>query len=95
MKRFKNFSLNVPSIYLYEGERYAKEHEIAINKAVNHFKEVYSKYGDKRLLTTKKKPQVDIKCGRMFISMNFNGKHYGQAYIINNYTDFSLPIINR
>ena len=47
MKAFKNFKLNIPNIY-YEGERYATEHETAINKAVKHFKEVYSKLGDKQ-----------------------------------------------
>ena len=53
-----------------------------INEFINRFKQFYSRF-DKRLLTTKKKVNVNLKNGVVNISIDFNKKHYGQCYGFN------------
>ena len=85
---FKNFKAETN---VYYTERNFADYETAINKAVNHFKDVYSKHGDKRLATTKMKPNVSMKGKLIYVSMDFNKGHYGQAYLLDGYNDFQLP----
>ena len=85
---FKNFKAETN---VYYTERNFADYETAINKAVNHFKGVYSKHGDKRLATTKMKPNVSMKGKLIYVSMDFNKRHYGQAYLLDGYNDFKLP----
>lgn len=60
-------------------EWFFKANEEKIQAFIKQFKEYYSRF-DKRILTTKKK--VCVNWGNPFlnISLDFNGKHYGQCY---------------
>lgn len=85
---FKNFKAETN---VYYSERNFADYETAINKAVKHFKDTYSKHGDKRLATTKMKPKVSMKGKLIYVSMDFNKRHYGQAYLLDGYNDFKMP----
>lgn len=85
---FKNFKAETN---IYYSKRNFEDYESAINKTVKHFKDTYSKYGDKRLVTTQMKPNVSMKGKLIYVSMDFNKKHYGQAYLLDGYNDFKLP----
>ena len=89
-KDFKGFKgvidiYNRPNRYMFN--------YMAIYKAVQHFKEVYSRF-DKRLATTKKKALVKFGREGFYVSMDFNKKHYGQFYQLDGCNDFKLPTIN-
>lgn len=85
---FKNFKAETN---VYYTERNFADYETAINKAVRHFRMAYSKDGDKRLATTKMKPNVSMKGKLIYVSMDFNKGHYGQAYLLEGYNDFKFP----
>lgn len=50
----------IPQISVYYSERNYDNYNNAIQQAIKRFKEFYSRF-DKRLLTTKKKVNVNIK----------------------------------
>ena len=85
---FKNFKAETN---IYYSKRNFEDYETAINKAVKHFKDTYSKYRDNRLATTKKKPNVSMKGKKIYMTIDFNKKHYGQLYLLDGYNDFKLP----
>lgn len=73
MKR-KNFIIVDPST-----EWFFKAYEDKVNAFIEQFKNYYSRF-DKRLLTTKKKVYVNWGNPFLNISIDFNGKNYGQCY---------------
>ena len=85
---FKNFKAETN---IYYSKRNFEDYETAINKAVKHFKDTYSKHGDKRLATTKMKPNVSMKGKKIYMTIDFNKKHYGQLYVLDSYNDFKFP----
>lgn len=85
-RKFKSFNYVENEYYnVYHFNLY----EIAINGAVKEFRETYSKLGDSRLLTTKKKPVVKfIHPNEIYIEIEFNGCRYGQHYMLLSYFDY-------
>lgn len=75
----------IPEISVYFNERNYKDKEELIQEAISRFKAFYSRF-DKRLATTKKKVNVNLKYTLMNVSITFNGKHYSQCYAIENGT---------
>ena len=74
----------IPQISVYYSEKNYNDYNNAIQQAIKHFKEFYSRF-DKRLLTTKKKVNVNI---------DFNKVHYSQCYEIVNYNEIKGQQIN-
>lgn len=74
----------IPQISVYYSERNYNDYNNAIQQAIKRFKEFYSRF-DKRLLTTKKKVNVNI---------DFNKVHYSQCYEIVNYNEIKGLQIN-
>lgn len=75
----------IPEISVYYAERNYKENEELIQEAISRFKAFYSRF-DKRLATTNKKVNVNLKSALLNVSITFNGKHYSQCYEIENGT---------
>ena len=80
----------IPQISVYYSE---KNYNNAIQQAIKRFKEFYSCF-DKRLLTTKKKVNVNIKGHILNVNIDFNKVHYSQCYEIVNYNEIKGQQIN-
>ena len=80
----------IPQISVYYSE---KNYNNAIQQAIKRFKEFYSRF-DKRLLTTKKKVNVNIKGHILNVNIDFNKVHYSQCYEIVNYNEIKGQQIN-
>lgn len=76
----------IPQISVYYTERNYNEYNNAIQDAISRFKSFYSRF-DKRLLTTKKKVNVNLKGRILNVSINFNKCRYSQCYEIVNYNE--------
>lgn len=87
----------IPQISVYYSEKnyndYNNAIQQAIQQAIKHFKEFYSRF-DKRLLTTKKKVNVNIKGHILNVNIDFNKVHYSQCYEIVNYNEINGLQIN-
>ena len=88
--KVKNY---IPQISDYCSERNYNDYNNAIQQAIKRFKEYYSRF-DKRLLTTKKKVNVNIKGRLLNVNINFNKVHYSQCYEIVNYNEIKGIQIN-
>lgn len=75
----------IPEISVYFNERNYKDKEELIQEAISRFKTYYSRF-DKRIATTKKKVNVNLKSALLNVSIIFNRKHYSQCYVIENGT---------
>lgn len=80
----------IPQISVYYSE---KNYNNAIQQAIKRFKEFYSRF-DERLLTTKKKVNVNIKGHILNVNIDFNKVHYSQCYEIVNYNEIKGQQIN-
>lgn len=80
----------IPQISVYYSE---KNYNNAIQQAIKCFKEFYSRF-DKRLLTTKKKVNVNMKGHILNVNIDFNKVHYSQCYEIVNYNEIKGQQIN-
>ena len=76
----------IPQISIYYTERNYNEFNNAIQDAIKRFKDYYSRF-DKRLLTTKKKVNVNLKGKVLNVNIDFNRVHYSQCYEIVNYNE--------
>jgi hypothetical protein len=76
----------IPQISVYYTERNYNEYNNAIQAAIKRFKSFYSRF-DKRLLTTKKKVNVNLKGKVLNVNIDFNRVHYSQCYEIVNYNE--------
>lgn len=76
----------IPQISIYYTEENYNDYNNAIQQAIKRFKEFYSRF-DKRLLTTKKKVNVNMKGHILNVSIDFNKVHYSQCYEIVNYNE--------
>lgn len=76
----------IPQISVYYTERNYNEYNNAIQDAIKRFKDYYSRF-DKRLLTTKKKVNVNLKGKVLNVNIDFNKVHYSQCYEIVNYNE--------
>ena len=83
----KNDSYNSPVVAKLN------DYNNAIQQAIKCFKEFYSRF-DKRLLTTKKKVNVNIKGHILNVNIDFNKVHYSQCYEIVNYNEIKGQQIN-
>lgn len=76
----------IPQISVYYTERNYNDYNNAIQDAIKRFKDYYSRF-DKRLLTTKKKVNVNLKGKVLNVNIDFNRVHYSQCYEIVNYNE--------
>lgn len=76
----------IPQISVYYTERNYNDYNNAIQDAIKRFKDYYSRF-DKRLLTTKKKANVNLKGKVLNVNIDFNRVHYSQCYEIVNYNE--------
>lgn len=76
----------IPQISVYYTEKNYNEYNNAIQNAISRFKDYYSRF-DKRLLTTKKKVNVNLKGKVLNVNIDFNRVHYSQCYEIVNYNE--------
>ena len=76
----------IPQISVYYTEKNYNEYNNAIQNAIKRFKDFYSRF-DKRLLTTKKKVNVNLKGKVLNVNIDFNRVHYSQCYEIVNYNE--------
>ena len=83
----------IPQISVYYSEKNYNDYNNAIQQAIKRFKEFYSRF-DERLLTTKKKVNVNIKGHILNVNIDFNKVHYSQCYEIENYTEIEGQLIN-
>lgn len=83
----------IPQISVYYSERNYDNYNNAIQQAIKRSKEFYSRF-DKRLLTTKKKVNVNIKGHILNVNIDFNKVHYSQCYEIVNYNEIKGLQIN-
>lgn len=76
----------IPQISVYYTGKNYNEYNNAIQNAIKRFKDFYSRF-DKRLLTTKKKVNVNLKGKVLNVNIDFNRVHYSQCYEIVNYNE--------
>lgn len=84
--KIKNNKVMKAKNYIPQISVYYSDYNNAIQQAIKRFKEFYSRF-DERLLTTKKKVNVNMKGHILNVSIDFNKVHYSQCYEIVNYNE--------
>lgn len=70
-----------PFVSVYYTAIHYRNNEQLIQQAISQFKTFYSRF-DKRIATTKKAVNVNLKGTMVNVSLTFNKVHYSQCYEI-------------
>lgn len=70
-----------PFVSVYYTAIHYRDSEQLIQEAISQFKTFYSRF-DKRIATTNKNVNVNLKDTMLNVSLTFNRKHYSQCYEI-------------